>query len=76
MLSFLRNRLRLRMTGKRWSAERVCFDTTGVIIVEESGQDEKSGEALVRLLQDSPLHDVPIEHEPTYPPVRAVVLED
>ncbi|HET8774184.1 MAG TPA: type II toxin-antitoxin system Phd/YefM family antitoxin [Thermoanaerobaculia bacterium] len=36
--------------------------------------DRRTGQALVELLQDSPLRDVEIEHEPTYAPVRGVDL--
>jgi hypothetical protein len=45
-------------------------------MVEEPEDDETTGAALVPLLQDSPLRDVLMEHEPTHPPVRSVVLED
>jgi len=35
---------------------------------------ERTGAALVALLQDSPLRDVTIEHAPTHGPVRSVKL--
>ena len=47
-----------------------------VISVEEyrRANEERTGAALVELLQDSPLRDVTIDHEPTYAPVRGVDL--
>jgi prevent-host-death family protein len=47
-----------------------------VVSAEEyrRGKDQRTGQALVELLQDSPLRDVEIEHEPTYAPVRGVDL--
>jgi prevent-host-death family protein len=47
-----------------------------VVSVEEYRRvkGERSGEALVKLLQESPLRDVTIDHEPTYAPVRGVEL--
>ena len=47
-----------------------------VVSVEEYRRvkGQRTGQALVDLLQDSPLRDVTIEHEPTYAPVRGVEL--
>ena len=47
-----------------------------VISVEEYRRvkGQRTGQALVELLQDSPLRDVTIEHESTYAPVRGVEL--
>ncbi|HEX6101167.1 MAG TPA: type II toxin-antitoxin system prevent-host-death family antitoxin [Thermoanaerobaculia bacterium] len=47
-----------------------------VVSVEEYRRvkGERTGQALVDLLRDSPLRDVAIEHEPTYAPVRGVDL--
>jgi hypothetical protein len=35
---------------------------------------EHTGQALVEVLQDSPLRDIAIDHGPTYAPVRGVDL--
>jgi len=47
-----------------------------VVSVEEYRRvkGERTGETLVQLLQDSPLREVTIDHEPTYAPVRGVEL--
>jgi PHD/YefM family antitoxin component YafN of YafNO toxin-antitoxin module len=47
-----------------------------VISVEEYRRvkGERTGQALVQLLQDSPLRDIAFDHEPTYSPVRDVEL--
>lgn len=47
-----------------------------VVSVEEYRRvkDQRTGQALVDVLQDSPLHDVTIDHESTYAPVRGVEL--
>ena len=47
-----------------------------VVSVEEYRRvkGEQTGQALVQVLQDSPLRDVTIDHEPTYAPVRGVDL--
>jgi hypothetical protein len=47
-----------------------------IVSVEEYRRvkGERTGEALVQLLRDSPLHDITIDHEPTYAPVRGVEL--
>jgi len=47
-----------------------------VVSVEEyrRAKGEQTGQALVQVLQDSPLRDVKIEHEPTFAPVRGVKL--
>src|SRR5437667_3370903 len=47
-----------------------------VVSVEEYRRvkGQRTGQALVQLLQDSPLRDVTIDHEPTYAPVRGVEL--
>jgi len=47
-----------------------------VVSVEEYRRvkGERTGQALVEVLQDSPLRDITIDHEPTYAPVRGVEL--
>lgn len=47
-----------------------------VVSVEEYRRvkGQRTGEALVEVLQNSPLRDITIDHEPTYAPVRAVEL--
>ena len=47
-----------------------------VISVEEYRRvkGHRTGKALVQLLQDSPLRDLTIDHEPTHAPVRGVEL--
>ena len=47
-----------------------------VVSVEEYRRvkGERTGHALVQVLQDSPLRDITIDHEPTYGPVRGVEL--
>jgi prevent-host-death family protein len=47
-----------------------------VVSVEEYRRvkGERTGQALVQVLQDSPLRDITIDHEPTYAPVRGVEL--
>jgi prevent-host-death family protein len=47
-----------------------------VISVEEYRRvkDQRTGQELVKVLQQSPLSDVTIDHEPTYPPVHDVEL--
>ncbi len=47
-----------------------------VVSVEEYRRvkGERTGQALVQVLQDSPLRDLTIDHEPTYAPVRGVDL--
>jgi prevent-host-death family protein len=47
-----------------------------VVSVEEYRRvkGERTGLALVQLLQDSPLRDIKIDHEPTLAPVRGVKL--
>lgn len=47
-----------------------------VVSVEEyrRAKGQRTGQALVELLQDSPLRDVTIDHEPTHSPVRGVDL--
>jgi prevent-host-death family protein len=47
-----------------------------VVSVEEYRRvkGERTGQALVQVLQDSPLRDITIDHEPTYSPVRGVEL--
>src|ERR1700704_344897 len=47
-----------------------------VLSVEEYRRvkGQRAGQALVQLLQDSPLRDVTVDHEPTYAPVRGVEL--
>jgi prevent-host-death family protein len=47
-----------------------------VVSIEEYRRlkDQRSGQALVQLMQDSPLRDITIDHEPTYAPVRGVDL--
>ena len=47
-----------------------------VVSVEEYRRvkGEQTGQALVQVLQDSPLRDITIDHEPTYAPVRGVDL--
>ena len=47
-----------------------------VLSVEEYRRvkGERTGKTLVELLQDSPLREVTIDHEPTYAPVRGVEL--
>jgi prevent-host-death family protein len=47
-----------------------------VVSVEEYRRvkGRRTGQALVQVLQDSPLRDITIDHEPTYAPVRGVEL--
>jgi hypothetical protein len=47
-----------------------------VVSVEEYRRvkGQRTGQALVQVLQDSPLRDITIDHEPTYAPVRGVEL--
>lgn len=47
-----------------------------VVSVEEYRRvkGQRTGQALVQVLRDSPLRDVTIDHEPTYAPVRGVEL--
>ena len=47
-----------------------------IVSVEEyrRAKGQRTGKALIELLQDSPLRDVTIDHEPTYAPVRDVEL--
>ena len=47
-----------------------------VVSVEEYRRvkGEQTGQALVQVLQDSPLRDITIDHDPTYAPVRGVDL--
>jgi prevent-host-death family protein len=47
-----------------------------VVSVEEYRRvkGERTGQALVQALQESPLRDITIDHEPTYAPVRGVEL--
>jgi hypothetical protein len=47
-----------------------------VVSVEDyrRGKGQRTGQALVQVLQNSPLRDVTIDHEPTYAPVRGVDL--
>jgi prevent-host-death family protein len=47
-----------------------------VVSVEEYRRvkGEHTGQALVQVLQDSPLRDITIDHEPTYAPVPGVDL--
>ena len=47
-----------------------------VVSVEEYRRvkGERTGQALVQVLRDSPLRDITIDHEPTYAPVRGVEL--
>jgi prevent-host-death family protein len=47
-----------------------------VVSVEEYRRlkGERTGQALVQALQNSPLRDVKIDHEPTFAPVRGVDL--
>jgi prevent-host-death family protein len=47
-----------------------------IVSVEEYRRmkGQRTGHALVQLLQDSPLRDLTIDHEPTYAPVRGVEL--
>jgi prevent-host-death family protein len=47
-----------------------------VVSVEEYRRvkGERMGQALVQVLQDSPLRDLKIDHEPTFAPVRGVDL--
>src|SRR3954447_14388306 len=47
-----------------------------VVSVKEyrRAKGQRTGQALVDLLRDSPLRDVTIDHEPTYAPVRSVEL--
>ncbi len=47
-----------------------------VVSVEEYRRvkGEQTGQALVQVLQDSPLGDITIDHEPTYATVRGVEL--
>jgi len=47
-----------------------------IVSVEEYRRvrSEQTGQALVQVLQDSPLRDITIDHEPTYAPVRGVDL--
>lgn len=47
-----------------------------VVSVEEYRRvkGEQTGQALVQVLQDSPLRDITIDHESTYAPVRGVDL--
>src|SRR5437588_9592933 len=47
-----------------------------VVSVEEyrRAKGQRTGRTLVQVLQDSPLRDVTIDHEPTYAPVRGVEL--
>jgi prevent-host-death family protein len=47
-----------------------------VVSVEEYRRvkGEQTGQALVQVMQDSPLRDIAIDHGPTYAPVRSVDL--
>lgn len=47
-----------------------------VVSVEEYRRvkGERTGQALVQVLQDSPLRDINIDHEPTFAHVRGVEL--
>jgi hypothetical protein len=47
-----------------------------VVSVEEYRRvkGQPTGQALARVLQDSPLRNVTIDHEPTFAPVRGVKL--
>jgi len=47
-----------------------------VVSVEEYRRvkGQRMGQALVQVLQNSPLRDITIDHEPTYAPVRGVEL--
>lgn len=47
-----------------------------IVSVEEyrRANGERTGKELVKALQESPLRDVEIDHEPTYAPVRGVDL--
>lgn len=47
-----------------------------VVSVEEYRRvkGQRTGQALVEVLQNSPLRDITIDHEPTYAPVRGVEL--
>lgn len=47
-----------------------------VVSVEEYRRvkGHRTGQALVEVLQNSPLRDITIDHEPTYAPVRGVEL--
>jgi prevent-host-death family protein len=47
-----------------------------IVSVEEYRRvkGQRTGQALVEVLQNSPLRDITIDHEPTYSPVRGVEL--
>jgi len=47
-----------------------------VVSVEEYRhmKEQRTGQALIDLLQDSPLRDITIDHEPTYAPVPDLEL--